>query len=348
MNQPDEDVNSPPRTIRDEGTIASNVSNVTGASIDNTLTDLPASSAIGIGQPKTPPSRVLIMPSEELMEDGYDSDHQRGPFIQDGVADEAYHNMDEVAPEAPIEAIPVPDEEGGEEVPVAVEADQVLDAATINGMKVVELREELKKRGIKVTGKKAELQTRLLEGVLAGVEILAARPVEESDNSAGDAFHPGAYWKLLEPSGPAVNESEMTIDGVRFREPTMPAEEHELNRDDRPKKRNYSEIFDRAPFTRSALLPVRNSNGTLKRKNTGEYVYAMQVTTVTVPDLEYLFAIGIDFESEPPDWFNIYFPKDRVKGTHPKAVTMDEFTAWANIKAMIANAGIRGVGIVVL
>ena len=189
----------------------------------------------------------------------------------------------------------------GEEAPVAEEVDQVLDAATINGMKVVELREELKKRGIKVTGKKAELQTRLLEGVLAGVEVLADRPVEESNNSAGDAFHPGAYWKLLEPSGPAVNEAEMTIDGVRFREPTMPAEEHELNRDDRPKKRNYSEIFDRAPFTRSALLPVRNSNGTLKRKNTGEYVYAMQVTTVTVPDLEYLFAIGIDFESEPPD-----------------------------------------------
>ena len=127
------------------------------------------------------------------MEDGYDSDHQRGPFMQGGVAEEAYHNMDEVAPEAPIEAIPVADEEGGEEAPVAEEVDQVLDAATINGMKVVELREELKKRGIKVTGKKAELQTRLLEGVLAGVEVLADRPVEESNNSAGNAFHLGAY-----------------------------------------------------------------------------------------------------------------------------------------------------------
>ena len=93
----------------------------------------------------------------------------------------------------------------------------------------------------------------------------------------------------------------MTIGGVCFGDPTMPAEEHELNRDDRPKKRNYSEIFDRAPFTGSALLPVRNSNGTLKRKNTGEYMYTMQVTTVTVSDLEYLFAIGIDFESEAAD-----------------------------------------------
>ena len=44
-------------------------------------------------------------------------------------------------------------------------------------MKVVELREELKKREIKVTGKKAELQTHLLEGALAGVDVLADRPV---------------------------------------------------------------------------------------------------------------------------------------------------------------------------
>ena len=173
MNQPDEDVNSPPRTIHDAGTIASNVSNVTGPSIDNALTDMPASSPIGIGQPKTPPSRVLIMPSEELMEAGYDSDHQRGPFMQDGVAEEAYHNMDEIAPDAPIEGIPVSDEEGGEEAPVAEEVEPALDAATINGMKVVELRNELKKRGMKVQGKKSDLQTCLIEGVLAGVEVLA-------------------------------------------------------------------------------------------------------------------------------------------------------------------------------
>ena len=69
------------------------------------------------------------------------------------------------------------------------------------------------------------------------------------------------------------------------------------------------------------------------------------MTTVTVPDLEYLTEKGIDFESEPADWFNIYLPKNRVKGTHPKAVTMDELTSWTNTKAMISNAGKRGVHI---
>lgn len=35
-----------------------------------------------------------------------------------------------------------------------------------------------------------------------------------------------ACWKLLEPGGPLVDESVMTIDGVRFWGPTVPAQEH--------------------------------------------------------------------------------------------------------------------------
>lgn len=72
------------------------------------------------------------------------------------------------------------------------------------------------------------------------------------------------------------------------------------------------------------------------------------MTTVTVPDLDYLTKKGIYFESEPADWFNMYLPKDRVKFTHPKAATIDEFTSWTNTKAMIGNVGRGGVGTFVL
>ena len=78
------------------------------------------------------------------------------------------------------------------------------------------------------------------------------------------------------------------------------------------KKRNYSEIFDRAPFICSALPSVRKPNGILKRKNNGEDVYEKQVTTVTVPNLAYLTELGIDFESHPADWFNIFYPRIEV------------------------------------
>ena len=69
------------------------------------------------------------------------------------------------------------------------------------------------------------------------------------------------------------------------------------------------------------------------------------MTTVTVPNLAYLTELGIDFESHPADWFNIFLPKNRGKHTHPKAVTLEELTAWTNTKAMMCNAGKRGVGI---
>ena len=46
------------------------------------------------------------------MESGYDTDHKYGPFVQNGAEDEEFYNMDEAAPEAPIEVVPVL--EGGE------------------------------------------------------------------------------------------------------------------------------------------------------------------------------------------------------------------------------------------
>ena len=58
--------------------------------------------------------------------------------------------------------------------------------------------------------------------------------------------------------------------------------------------------------------------------------------------MKYLFENGIGFDSHPVEWFNLFPPLKRVKDTHPKSVTMDDMTAWINVKAMIANAGKRG------
>lgn len=112
MNEPDGDVLPPLASIRDAGVAPSIVSNLTTASDEIPLTALPRLSPRSVGQPKTPPSRVLIMPSEEMMEEGYDSDHQCGPFIENGVDNEEFYNMDEASPEAPIEAVPALDEGG--------------------------------------------------------------------------------------------------------------------------------------------------------------------------------------------------------------------------------------------
>ena len=135
----------------------------------------------------------------------------------------------------------------------------------------------------------------------------------------------------------------MNIDGVHFRAPTTTEAEHESNFCERPKKRNYNQIFYRMPFKSKRLLPLKNEKtGKFKRKQNGEYYYKEQVTNETVPNLEFLFSNGIRFDSHPADWFNLFFPNKRSQKTHPKAVTMDELTAWTNTKALMLNAGVGG------
>ena len=51
---------------------------------------LPASPTLiltNLGMPPTPPSRVINIVSDELFEEGYDSDGQMGPFYEHGVSD---------------------------------------------------------------------------------------------------------------------------------------------------------------------------------------------------------------------------------------------------------------------
>ena len=162
-------------------------------------------------------------------------------------------------------------------------------------------------------------------------------------NSAGNDFHPAAYWKEIDPSGDDIDEFIMNVDGMRFRAPTTTEEEHEADFSNPPKEINYADTFDRSPFTAPCrLLPKKNSRGNFKRDSSGNYVYKKQVIDETIPSLEYLFENGIGFDSHPVKWFNFFLPLKRVKDTHPKAVTMDDITAWLNVKAMIANAGKRG------
>ena len=66
-------------------------------------------------------------------------------------------------------------------------------------------------------------------------------------------------------------------------------------------------------------------------------------SNATVPNLGFLFLHNINPEFHPAEWFNIFFPESRTKNTHPKAVTIEEFQYWTNTKAMMANAGRRGV-----
>ena len=81
-------------------------------------------------------------------------------------------------------------------------------------MKVLGLRKELGLRGLSKNGTKGVLVKRLKEGIEKNVPLLVDKPIEQIENSAGDGFEAGAYWRLLEATSPPLDDSIMEVDGV--------------------------------------------------------------------------------------------------------------------------------------
>ena len=106
-----------------------------------------------MGIPATPEQRSLTLFDESDNEDGYDSDGCIGPFF-DAVKDEDdLINDDEVEVGVAIDA------------PIEAAAENILTEEEISKMKVVDLKEELKKRACSVRGRKQELVSRLIDAV---------------------------------------------------------------------------------------------------------------------------------------------------------------------------------------
>ena len=245
-----------PSAIDYSTTQGSIISNITDEEPVTPAPSYPVLAPVDFSLPLTPPSRVLVMPSGDLIAEGYDSDYQLGPFFERLVEEENLVSVYEFPLEAP-EVISVP-EEGG----VELSPDPVLDDNTIKEMKVSELRFSLQAHSMSKNGLKAFIIDRLKTAVAKGVVILQYFPVAEIENSAGDVFHPGAHWKELEQAGPDMDNSIMNVEGVCFIAPTTTAKDDAEVFMDRPKKKNYEETFDRAYFTAPArLIPDRNVNG---------------------------------------------------------------------------------------
>ena len=134
-----------------------------------------------MGLPQTPPQCVLIMPSDELLEEGYDSDMQHGPFLQHGVMEESFEIMDEVEKTATEDETAEPDE-------VVESAPPPLTSNAIKKMKVKELRTALEVRGLSKNGLKAVLVARLEDAVKNNVPLMQNCAPEIINNSAGDAY----------------------------------------------------------------------------------------------------------------------------------------------------------------
>ena len=149
--------------------------------------------ATDIGIPKSPVQRVVLPVNEEVYEEGYDSDCYHAPWEgSEEVNFEIREAEEEPLPSGPTLGTPVPSEDNHDEKMVSID-----DASK---MKVSELREELKKRGLSSKGNKIELLSRLNIGIANKTPLLVNLTKNNKQIWLEIVFHlvhTGLSWNVM-------------------------------------------------------------------------------------------------------------------------------------------------------
>jgi hypothetical protein len=153
------------------------------------------------------------------------------------------------------------------------------------------------------------------------------------DNQPAEEYHHGARWRVLEPDEDPVEEPTR-LPGLIV--PTT----HAAGSTEEKKKYNYAEVFDREPFVASSKEWVRNSNGSLKiDRATGEPLLQDAIHEKGRPKWSFLKQNKLTVESHPAEWFLALLPETKKHFHHHSVVTMEQWTMFTNLKAMLAEAG---------
>ena len=230
--------------------------------------------------------------------------------------------------------------------PVSI-SDEVLSK-----MGVAILKEELKKRGLAIYGKKSELMERLKENLHL--------PVAEGGTEIRDTSMNGlpfsAWWELLEPN--AIPIAEPCNADAALRPPTE--REGAVS-----SKFGYDLVFDRVPFTGTdAQLPTRPSKlsprktkfqrkKSLSREDQDRTKPVAQPRTLGGPNIVHLKRYGLGPFSHPMDWFTSLMPltpemnKEEISeidaiGDGKTKFCVSNWRSYLNSKAEMAGAGYEG------
>lgn len=297
--------------------------------------------ASGVSFPTEQPilENLFFNQQENLNDDGYDSEGNL-PHFADTENDDM-EDYDE-APIAPI-ATPAP-------VPVAL-----VTVEAVEKLSVKELKDELRKRGRSITGKKGELAARLVEAVAANVPVLSSDDAPRHESMAG--VDVGAEWVLLTSNAVPVPEPENADSSHR-----PPTERDGIV----TPKYGFVETFDRMPFTGTTekMRYTRPKGASSNRKNRDKRrkisptrharpSAAIEPRVLGGPNNDFLKRYGLDENSHPMDWFVAFMPltadmnkedpaKANVKGDGVSSFAISNWTQYSNTKAMIVGAGKKG------
>ena len=281
--------------------------------------------AADLGIPKTPDQRVIQSVDNTLTDQGYDSDGFRPPWEESQVAKFVVTDLEEdclpCAPPPVSSVIPI----------VENVAQNLCTTEDVHKMSVKDLKAELKKRKLAITGLKDALKLRLIEAIKKGVPVTADIDNGKLDNFAGDAFSPGAYWEELKCEGEVIEED--MPDG--FRAPTVPAGETPFM-----KKRNYEQVFDRMVFTGVTEVPRLYKNNRIAKDKNGNVLFDKKACTETLPKISWVRKNKLSINSHPFYWFEAML---NVRRKDKETIcTIEDFLEWTNLRAIKENAGLGG------
>ena len=235
---------------------------------------------------------------ENQNEEGYDSEGNLPHF-----ADVEEDDMEEYE-EAPI-IFPTA-------VSAPAPAAELLTVEALGGLGVKELKEELRKRGRAITGKKVDLVSRLKDAIASNVPVSSGYESTRHDSMNG--LDMGATWVLLTQN--AAPEPEPDNADLSLRPPTerdggviMP-------------KFGFVETFDRMPFTGTTekmryAKPKWTSSSTRQKGDKGKRrklspvrqgrpSIGIEPRVLGGPNTDFLRRYGLDEASHPMDWFTAF------------------------------------------
>ena len=290
-----------------------------------------------------------------LNDEGYDSEGGL-PFFADEEVDDATEYFEEPL----IDSVAGPTSAATSTVARAGAVAVGLTVEMMMSLKATELKEELRKRGRPILGKKADLQARLREVILQNVPVAVGNEARRHDSMTG--LDVTAEWVLLTP------EDEPFPQPVNVDESLRPPTE--MDGVTNPKFA-MKETFERSFFTGTTRKmrykglhesPTNRGRPPKKRARKGRKLSPTRMQVVNEPaeprvrggpNADLLKRYGLDETSHPMDWFSALMPMTpamnqedpavaNVKGDKTTVFAVSNWTAYSNTKAIMCNAGEPG------
>ena len=333
--------------------------------VENPATMTEKTSALAITVISSPDQRDLskLIEMEDKFDDGYDSDGAIGPFWEcleeEGLQDYDEEEMTEVA--STTEVLPdeqetenactsEPDREEKEECMAEVLEPKPppmvhlpIETDVLKGMKVPELKLELKKRGQPVGGNKSVLQRRLevalskkLPVINNGETTSKKKFLAKKKTATGiSAFAEGAYWKVLTPKDELVEEPL----NATFRNPRAPTIE-ERDAQLVPMKHDFDIKIDRPPFlgTVDKVVMTKGRRGSVLKKETKNVERRKGCV-----DPKFVEKYGLDKNTTPSAYMDLIFPYKKNVIDGKEMLSFEQLMRWTNMKAHLSGAGKGGV-----